>query len=141
MKLTFTAAASAALIVAGASSAWAHAELKQATPAVDGKVQTAPTEVTLKFSERLEPAFTAVIVRDAVGKRVNRANVQIDKADRTVRRTSLEPLSYLERIHQPSNQVNGDEVRLARALSHARPGGLNRLPLLWSTMGVIPPCA
>jgi len=93
MKLTFTAAASAALIVAGASTAWAHAELKQATPAVDGKVQTAPTEVTLKFSERLEPAFTAVIVRNAVGKRVDKTNGEIDKADRTVMRTSLESLS------------------------------------------------
>jgi len=93
MKLTFTAGASAALIVAGASTAWAHAELKQATPAVDGKVQTAPTEVTLKFSERLEPAFTALIVRNAVGKRVDKSNGQIDKADRTVMRSSLEPLS------------------------------------------------
>ena len=87
----FTAAASAALIVTGTSAAWAHAELKQASPAVDGTMQTAPTEVTLKFSERLEPAFTAVIVRNAVGKRVDKADGQIDKADRTVLRTSLQP--------------------------------------------------
>src|SRR5215831_17683367 len=87
----FTFAASAALIMGGAGAAWAHAELKQATPAVDGAVQTAPTEITLKFSERLEPAFTAVIVRNAVGKRVDKADGQIDKADRTVLRTSLQP--------------------------------------------------
>jgi methionine-rich copper-binding protein CopC len=87
----FTLAATAVLSIAGASAAWAHAELKQATPAVDGTVQTAPTEVTLKFSERLEPAFTALIVRDAGGKRVDKADGKIDKADRTVLRTSLQP--------------------------------------------------
>jgi methionine-rich copper-binding protein CopC len=76
-----------------ASAAWAHAELKQATPAVDGTVQAAPPEVTLKFSERLESAFSAVIVRDAVGKRVDKADGHIDRADRTVMRASLQPLS------------------------------------------------
>jgi methionine-rich copper-binding protein CopC len=83
--------ASTFLISAGANAAWAHAELKQATPAADGTVQAAPTEVTLKFSERLENAFSTIIVRDAVGKRVDKANGQIDKADRTVIRTSLQP--------------------------------------------------
>jgi len=87
----FTFAASAALIMGGAGAAWAHAELKQASPAVDAALQAPPTEVTLKFSERLEPAFTAVIVRNAVGKRVDKADGQIDKSDRTVLRTSLQP--------------------------------------------------
>jgi methionine-rich copper-binding protein CopC len=87
------AVASTFLISAGANAAWAHAELKQATPAADGTVQAAPTEVTLKFSERLENAFSTIIVRDAVGKRVDKANGQIDKADRTVIRTSLQLLS------------------------------------------------
>jgi methionine-rich copper-binding protein CopC len=88
-----TLAASAVLTIAGASAVWAHAELKQATPAVDGTVQAAPAEVTLKFSERLESAFSTIIVRDAVGKRVDKASGQIDKADRTVMRASLQPLS------------------------------------------------
>jgi copper resistance protein C len=86
-------AASVVLTMAGASTAWAHAELKQASPAVDGTVAASPTEITLNFSERLEPAFTAVIVRDAVGKRVDKADGHIDKADRTVVRASLQPLS------------------------------------------------
>ena len=93
MRHTLMAVASTFLISAGASAAWAHAELKQATPAVDGTVQAVPTEVTLKFSERLENAFSTIIVRDAVGKRVDKANGQIDKADRTVIRTSLQALS------------------------------------------------
>jgi methionine-rich copper-binding protein CopC len=79
--------------MAGASAAWAHAELKQASPAVDSTVSAAPTEITLNFSERLEPAFTAVIVRDAVGKRVDKADGHIDRANRTVLRALLQPLS------------------------------------------------
>jgi methionine-rich copper-binding protein CopC len=86
-------AASVVLTMAGASAAWAHAELKQASPAVDSTVAAAPTEVALNFSERLEPAFTAVIVRNAVGKRVDKADGHIDKADRTVIRASLQTLS------------------------------------------------
>jgi len=81
-----------ASIMLGAGAAWAHAELKQASPGVDGTVKAAPTEVTLKFSERLEPAFTAVIVRDAAGKRVDKADGKIDRSDRTVMRASLQPL-------------------------------------------------
>jgi methionine-rich copper-binding protein CopC len=87
------AAASISLVLAGAGAASAHAELKQASPAVDSTVAAAPTEVTLNFSERLEPAFSAVIVRNAVGKRVDKADGHIDKADRSVIRTSLQPLS------------------------------------------------
>ena len=96
MKVTrpmLVAAASISLVMAGASQAWAHAELKQASPAVDSTVSAAPTEIKLNFSERLETAFTAVIVRNAVGKRVDKADGQIDKADRTVLRASLQPLS------------------------------------------------
>jgi methionine-rich copper-binding protein CopC len=88
-----TAMLATASMMLGASAAWAHADLKQATPAVDGTVQGAPAEVTLKFSERLESAFSAVIVRDAVGKRVDKADGHIDRADRTVMRASLQPLS------------------------------------------------
>ena len=85
--------ASAALALSGAGAAFAHAQLKTATPAVNGAVAAAPSEVTLNFSEKLESAFSTVIVRDAVGKRVNKADAQVDKADRTIMRVGLEPLT------------------------------------------------
>jgi copper resistance protein C len=88
-----TLAAVAALALAlGSSGASAHAELKQAAPSAGGSVATAPTEVTLNFSERLESAFSTVVVRDAVGKRVDNADGHIDKTDRTILRASLKPL-------------------------------------------------
>ena len=62
-------------------------------PAAGGAVAEAPSEVTLNFSEKLEAAFSTVIVRDAVGKRMNKADAQVDKADRTIMRVALDPLT------------------------------------------------
>jgi methionine-rich copper-binding protein CopC len=86
-------AATVALALSGASAAFAHAQLKTATPAAGGAVPMPPSEVTLNFSEKLETAFSTVIVRDAVGKRVNKADSQLDKTDRTIMRVGLEPLT------------------------------------------------
>lgn|SRR5215469_12185963 len=85
--------ASAVLALAGAGPAFAHAQLKQATPAVGGAVATAPMEVTLNFSEKLESSFSTIIVRDAMGKRVNKADGQVDKADRTIMRATLDSIT------------------------------------------------
>jgi methionine-rich copper-binding protein CopC len=77
----------------GAGAAFAHAQLKLATPAVGTAVDAAPTEVTLNFSEKLENTFSTVIVRDAMGKRVDKGEAHVDKADRTVMKVSLDPLT------------------------------------------------
>jgi methionine-rich copper-binding protein CopC len=89
----FVLVASAVLALSGAGAAFAHAQLKTATPAVNGAVAAAPSEVTLNFSEKLESAFSTVIVRDAVGKRVDKADAQVDKGDRTIMRVALDPLT------------------------------------------------
>jgi methionine-rich copper-binding protein CopC len=84
---------SCAVTLLGATVASAHAELKQAEPAVDGTVAAAPTDVTLHFSERLEPALSTIVVRTAVGKRVDKADAKVDQKDRTVIRASLQSLT------------------------------------------------
>jgi methionine-rich copper-binding protein CopC len=89
---TIVLVASAALVLAGAVSAFAHAHLVRATPPAGGTVTAAPTEATLKFNEWLEPAFSAAIIRDAAGKQVDKADAHVDKADRDVVRVSLPPL-------------------------------------------------
>ena len=86
-------AASAVLALSGSGAAFAHAQLKTATPAVGGAVPEAPTEVTLNFSEKLEASFSTAVVRDAVGKRVNKADAQLDKADRTIMRVGVDALT------------------------------------------------
>ena len=85
-------AASAALLVGGTVAALAHAHLVRATPAAGGTVQAAPTEVMLRFSEKLEPKFSSVIVRDSAGAQVNKADATVDTADRMIMRVVLPPL-------------------------------------------------
>ncbi len=85
-------AASAVLVLSGAVAAFAHAHLVRATPAVGGTVHTPPSEVTLRFSEKLEPKFSSVVVRDAACKQVDKGDSTVDKADRKVIRVLLPPL-------------------------------------------------
>jgi methionine-rich copper-binding protein CopC len=48
--------------------AWAHAHLKQASPAVDGTVKASPAEIRLHFSEDVEPHFSTIALATAEGK-------------------------------------------------------------------------
>lgn len=88
-----SAAAAVLLLLLGIASASAHAQLHSATPAVGGTVSTAPAEVIVKFSESLEAAFSSVVVRDSVGKRVDKADAHLDPGDHTTMRVSLPPLA------------------------------------------------
>jgi methionine-rich copper-binding protein CopC len=72
--------------------AFAHAQLRSATPAAGGSVQTAPAEVVVNFSESLEGAFSTLVVRDAAGKRVDKADPHVDADNKTTMRVSLPPL-------------------------------------------------
>jgi copper transport protein len=59
------AVAAASLALPGA--AWAHAALLQTTPVASRVVNTAPTHVTLRYSEPVEPRFAIVSVTNAAG--------------------------------------------------------------------------
>lgn len=86
------AAAAAALLLLDAAPVLAHAQLRSATPAAGGDVTVPPTEVVLSFSEPLESAFSSVVVRDAVGKRVDKTDSHVDQGDKTTMRVSLPQL-------------------------------------------------
>lgn len=83
----------AALALAGLPLiADAHAFLDHASPRVGSSVGSAPAEVTLWFSQEVEPAFSTVRVTDKDGKEVDRQDKRIDPSDRSVMRVSLQPL-------------------------------------------------
>jgi methionine-rich copper-binding protein CopC len=86
-------AAGAAVTLLAGSAAFAHAHLVRATPAVGTTVHEAPTEVQLRFNEKLEATFSTVVVRDAAGKQVDKADAQVDKTDRLLMHVSLPPLT------------------------------------------------
>lgn len=59
------------LLVLTIGAAQAHAFLDHAEPRVGNKVASPPREVTLWFTQKLEPAFSSLTVTDAAGKRVD----------------------------------------------------------------------
>src|SRR6266576_4763382 len=107
-------ATSAILVLPGTIAAFAHAHLVRATPAAGGTVPAAPTEVMLRFSEKLEPKFSSVVVRDSAGKQVNKGDAAVDKADRMVIRVLLPPLEpgvykvEWKAVSADTHKVNGD---------------------------------
>ena len=87
MLVVATLSASVALPAA------AHAYLERARPIAGSVVHESPRELTLWFTQRIEPAFSEVRVLDGAGKRVGAGNPQIDAADGKVLRVALPKLA------------------------------------------------
>ena len=62
-------------LVTGEASA--HAFLDHAEPRVGNTVATAPREVTLWFTQKLEPAFSSVAVTNSAGQRVDTGKTRV----------------------------------------------------------------
>jgi len=88
------------LLVAQATGiACAHAFLDHASPLVGSSVPTAPREVTLWFTQNLEPAFSTMQVTDANSARVDQGNAQISSNTMRIALKALTPGSYKVRWH------------------------------------------
>lgn len=78
----------------GAPAARAHAFLDHASPLVGSTVSAAPHEVSLTFTQNLEPAFSSVTVTDASGAQVSQGKAQISGSTMRVGLKALSPGSY-----------------------------------------------
>ena len=65
------------VLVLASSAAQAHAFLDHAEPRVGNKVSSPPHEVTLWFTQKLEPAFSSVTVTNAAGERVDSGKARV----------------------------------------------------------------
>jgi methionine-rich copper-binding protein CopC len=74
---TLTIFLSLLFVALGISGAQAHAFLDRASPRVGSTVPSAPRELTLSFTQNLEPAFTTVQVTGPNGNRVDQGRAQI----------------------------------------------------------------
>jgi methionine-rich copper-binding protein CopC len=72
--------------------AGAHAYLARAQPVAGSVVRESPRELTLWFTQRIEPAFSEVRVLDAAGKQVDSGAPRFDASDGKVLRVSLPKL-------------------------------------------------
>jgi len=60
------------------ASAWAHAFIDHAEPAVGSKLASPPGAVKIWFTERLEPALSKIQVFDSQGAEVDERDAKVD---------------------------------------------------------------
>jgi len=77
-----------------ATAASAHAFLDHASPLVGSTVRTPPREVSLTFTQSLEPAFSGIAVFDSGGARVDQGKAQISANTMRIQLKALGPGSY-----------------------------------------------
>jgi copper resistance protein C len=82
------------LAVFVSTPARAHAFLDHASPLVGSTVRAAPREVSLSFTQNLEPAFSKVEVTDSNGNRVDQGNAQISGSTMRIGLRTLPAGSY-----------------------------------------------
>jgi methionine-rich copper-binding protein CopC len=97
------------LIAFGTGAAQAHAFLDHASPLVGSTVRSAPREVTLSFTQNLEPAFSSVEVTDAGGGRVDQGKAEISGNTMRIGLKTLAPGSYKVRWHALSVDTHKTE--------------------------------
>lgn len=78
-------------LIAAAGQAQAHAVLLRTTPPGRETLPQAPSQISLLFSEPIDPVFTAVQVRDATEQRVDLSDAHVDVANDHLLVASLRP--------------------------------------------------
>jgi copper resistance protein C len=63
------------------SSAWAHAHLRAEDPAADGSVRTAPTALSLTFSEGLEIKLSGATLKGSDGNAISTGAPSLSPGD------------------------------------------------------------
>jgi copper resistance protein C len=99
----------AALWCLAATQANAHAFLDHAEPRVGSTVQNAPREVSLSFTQDLEPAFSGAEVRDANGARVDQGKARVSGSTMHLGLKALGPGTYKVNWHALSIDTHTTE--------------------------------
>ena len=91
-RMIVAAAVLAVAVTLRAPTVQAHAFLDHASPAVGSSLPSAPSAVTMWFTQQLEPAFTTATVTDQAGNPVDTGPAQVDAKDPTELRVPLKKL-------------------------------------------------
>jgi copper resistance protein C len=73
--------------------AFAHADLATSNPSAGSTVKTAPMEISITFSEEVEPRFSGIEVQDAEGQRVDQGEAHSAGDHAKVLNVGLKPLA------------------------------------------------
>ena len=74
-------------------TAWAHVAFDHADPKVGSKIAQSPTEVTIWFSDDVDPSLCSIEIFDASGKQVDKKDAHVDAKDKTAVVVSLPALA------------------------------------------------
>lgn len=105
MRKTSILVLTTSILTASAATTFAHAWLQSATPAVDGTVTLAPSEVTIVFTGAIEPSFSTIQVTGDGATRVDDAQPRQAPGDTTrlsVGLRNLTPGTYTVAWHAMS---------------------------------------
>jgi methionine-rich copper-binding protein CopC len=91
MKIISRLTVVALLVTAG--TAWGHAFLDHAEPAVGSTVDAPPAEIKIWFTEKLEPGFSQIQLFDHRGKPVTQNKATVDSDDPSLLRLSIPALT------------------------------------------------
>jgi copper resistance protein C len=83
----------AVLSLASAGLAFAHADLASADPAAGATVKTAPTAISITFTEEVEPKFSTIEVLDAKGMHFDDGKTQTVPDNAKQLSVSVKPLA------------------------------------------------
>jgi methionine-rich copper-binding protein CopC len=72
---------SIAVVLLCIQSAWAHAFIDHAEPAVGSRVASPPRFVKIWYTERLEPALSKIQVFDSQGTEIDKRDTKVDAAN------------------------------------------------------------
>jgi methionine-rich copper-binding protein CopC len=92
MRYGMGAACAVLMMTAMAANAFAHAELKSSVPERDATVKPAPSEVSIEFDEEVNPKLSLIVVQDAQGHRVDKADSHLVGGDAKQLSVDLNPL-------------------------------------------------
>ena len=106
-----------ALMVCAATAAQAHAQLDHAVPPVGSTVASSPGQVTLYFTESLEPKFSGGEVSNASGARVDHGSSASGKVMR-LSVGSLPPGSYSVKWHALSVDTHKTQGSFSFQVGH-----------------------
>lgn len=99
-------------------AAYAHAHLQRSEPGDGTTVTPAPNQVAVWFTERLEPAFSGVEIRDAQGNRVDQGEPEIDGASMRIGVKALSPGMYRVNWHALSVDTHKSEGTFSFQVGH-----------------------
>src|SRR5215831_18844807 len=77
MRRSFLIGLASLLLLFTTAVANAHAMLERAEPRVGNKIAAPPREVTLWFTQKLEPSFSSITVTNAAGERIDSGKARV----------------------------------------------------------------